>query len=312
MKPPRLVKGDTVGIIAPASPLPQIEYLSRGIQFWQKLGYRVRTSSNIKQAGSYHGYLAANDAERLADLQQMFCDPEIKALICLRGGYGSLRLLDSINYDLIRSHPKILVGYSDITALHLALQRMTGLVTFHGPMIYPELGSNRVVPYTQASLLKSLTAAESIGKIEPLTELPAAFTITPGQAQGKVTGGNLSLVVATLGTPYEIDTRDKILFLEEVGEAPYRLDRMLTQLALAGKLKTAAGICFGHCTGCGDLEQENNFLNVIINHLAPLGLPCCYGLPAGHLAIQATLPLGLEAYLDADSCSLVYLEAATV
>lgn len=309
LKPPRLKPGNTIGIIAPASPLPKPEYLTRGAQFWRDLGYQVRTGVNIDQV---NGYLAGSDAERLAGLHQMFRDPEIKALICLRGGYGSLRLLADIDYDLIRDHPKILLGYSDITALHLAIQQKTGMVTFHGPMLYPELGGESLAPYTQTSLLHALTATSPVGKIPPAPGLPEPITITPGQVQGIVTGGNLSLVVATLGTTYEIDTRAKILFLEEVNEAPYRLDRMLTQLRLAGKLTAAGGIIFGHCTGCEGSNNKPELLEVIINNLAPLGIPCCYGLPAGHLAVQATLPLGINAYLDAGSGSLTYLETATV
>lgn len=309
LKPPRLKKGDTVGIIAPASSLPHQEYLTRGVQFWRNQGYRVQLSNNIEQVNAY---LAGSDVERLADVHQMFRDPEIKALICLRGGYGSLRLLAYLDYNLIRNHPKILVGYSDITALHLACQQKTGLVTFHGPMLYPELGAQTLSPYTRINLLNTLTASSPIGKIAPAPDLPAPVTITPGRVQGLVTGGNLSLVTATLGTSFEIDTRGKILFLEEVDEAPYRLDRMLTQLGLAGKLKCAAGICFGHCTRCKDPDSKYDFLEVIANHLAPLGVPCCYGLPAGHLAVQATLPLGIMAYFDAGEGSLTYLETATV
>ncbi|QGP92749.1 putative murein peptide carboxypeptidase [Neomoorella glycerini] len=307
LKPPALLEGDTIGIIAPASPLADPAYLARGIRFWRSLGYRVRTGAHISKAA---GYLAGSDAGRLADLHQMFRDPEVKAITCLRGGYGTLRLLADLDYNLIRCHPKILVGYSDITALHLALNKMTGLVTFHGPMLYPELGSEDLHPYTRENLCRALTVTSPLGSIPPAPGLPPPVTITPGQAEGIVTGGNLSLVVASLGTPFEIDTRGKILFLEEVDEAPYRLDRLLTQLKLAGKLEAAAGIVFGICTGCGDSSLKPGPLEVITGHLAPLGIPCFYGLPAGHLATQATLPLGISARLDAAACTLTYLEAA--
>ncbi|GEA14870.1 peptidase U61 [Moorella sp. E308F] len=307
IKPPALQKGDTIGIIAPASPLPDPAYLARGIDFWLSLGYRVRTGTHISKAT---GYLAGSDAGRLADLHQMFQDPEVKAIICLRGGYGTLRLLADLDYNLIRYHPKILVGYSDITALHLALNRMTGLVTFHGPMLYPELGSKALPPYTRESLCRALAVASPLGSIPPAPGLPPPVTITPGRAEGIVTGGNLSLVVATLGTPFEIDTRGKILFIEEVDEAPYRIDRMLTQLKLAHKLEAAAGIVLGFCTGCENPSLQPGLLEVITDHLAPLGIPCFYGLPAGHLATQATLPLGIRARLDAAARTLTYLEAA--
>ncbi|WP_406677675.1 S66 peptidase family protein [Moorella sp. ACPs] len=307
IKPPALQRGDTIGIIAPASPLPDPEYLARGISFWLSLGYRVRTGTHISKAT---GYLAGSDAGRLADLHLMFQEPEVKAIFCLRGGYGTLRLLDDLDYNLIRHHPKILVGYSDITALHLALNRMTGLVTFHGPMLYPELGGGDLPPYTREGLCRALAVASPLGSIPPAPGLPPPVAITPGRAEGIVTGGNLSLVVATLGTPFEVDTEGKILFLEEVDEAPYRIDRMLTQLKLAGKLEAAAGIVFGFCTRCGDSSHQPGLLEIITGHLAPLGIPCFYGLPAGHLATQATLPLGIRARLDAAACTLTYLEAA--
>lgn len=303
LKPPALQKGATIGIVAPSSPLAQPEYLERGLAFWRRRGYRVRTGKHIKAAA---GYLAGSDDQRLADLHQMFRDPEVQAIFCLRGGYGSLRLLAGLDYELIAAHPKILVGYSDITALHLAINLRTGLVTFHGPMLYPELGSQAPSPFTEESLLHTLTATGPPDPITPAPGMPAAVTINPGQARGIVTGGNLSLIVATLGTPYEIDTRGKILFLEEVDEAPYRLDRMLTQLHLAGKLEKAAGIVCGHCP-----PQEVAALEVIIERLGPTGRPCFYGLPAGHLNAQVTLPLGIHAYLDAETCTLTYLETAT-
>ncbi len=308
LKPPPLEAGDTVGIIAPASPLPDKEYLARGIRFWRNLGYQIQIANNVTLADNY---LAGNDDRRLAGLHQMFSNPQIKALICLRGGYGSLRLLNCLDYELISRQPKILVGYSDITALHLACQQKTGLVTFHGPMLFPELGAQMLPPYTLTSFLRALTANSPLGTIGPAPGLPAPVTITPGQARGLIIGGNLSLVTSTLGTPFEIDTRSKILFLEEVDEAPYRLDRMLTQLKLAGKLKDAAAIAFGHCNCCVSPDDQPDALEVIANHLAPLGIPCCYGLPAGHLTAQATLPLGIRALLDADKGSLTYLEAAT-
>ncbi|MDN5326596.1 MAG: muramoyltetrapeptide carboxypeptidase [Moorella sp. (in: firmicutes)] len=308
LKPPALKKGATIGIIAPASPLAQPEYLKRGVEFWHSRGYRVRTGTHISKTA---GYLAGSDAERLADLHCMFRDPEIAAIFCLRGGYGSFRLLAGLDYDLVFSHPKILVGYSDITALHLAFNKITGLVTFHGPMIYPELGGPVTDPYTEKALFRTLAATAPPGTIPMAPELPAPVSIIPGQAEGTVTGGNLSLVTATLGTPVEIDTRGKILFLEEVDEAPYRLDRMLTQLQLAGKLEEAAGIVFGYCTRCDDKRRGLTALEVITARLKPLGRPCFYGLPAGHVKPQATLPLGIRARLDATACTLTYLEAAT-
>lgn len=297
LKPRPLKPGDAIGLVAPASPLKCDLYLQRGIKRLKAWGFQVVLYRPLK---SGEGYLAGSDEERLAELQAMFASPRIKAIICLRGGYGSLRLLPHLDYDLIRAHPKIFLGYSDITALHLALIQRAGLVTFHGPMIYPELGGD-LTPYTEASLLSMLTGSPCFST---LYSLPGkALTITPGQARGRLIGGNLSLLVATLGTPFEIDTRGAVLFWEEVDEPPYRVDRMLTQLLLAGKLAAAAGMVIGECAGCGDLEE------LLRERLAPLGIPCLYGLPCGHGIDVATLPLGVPATLDASEGYLRIEEA---
>ncbi|GFN24213.1 S66 peptidase family protein [Thermanaeromonas sp. C210] len=288
LKPRPLEPGDSIGIVAPAGPLWDEAYLLRGIERLQSWGFRVVLNRPL-QAGE--GYLAGSDEERLAELEAMFASPEIKALICLRGGYGSLRLLPHLHYALIRSHPKIFVGYSDITALHLAIVQEAGLVVFHGPMIYPELGGH-LTSYTKTSLLSMLTGSPGSFTVRPLPG--KALAVSPGRARGRLIGGNLSLLVSTLGTPFEIDTRGAILFWEEVDEPAYRVDRMLTQLRLAGKLSAAAGIAVGECIGCGDLEE------LLRDRLAPLGIPCLYGLPCGHGTDIATLPLGVYATLDAD------------
>lgn len=303
-KPPRLSQGDTVGIIAPASPLDHKEYLLLGKDFLENQGYRVKIDS---PGDMVYSFSAGSNTARVQSIHRMFEDPEIKAVICLRGGYGSLQLLPYIDYRLIYNNPKIFIGYSDITALHIALQQKAGLVTFHGPMIYPELGTPVLPPYTKTILIHTLKAPSPLGRIPLPPGYPRLLTLKPGQARGLVTGGNLSLVAATLGTPYEINTRGKILFLEDVGESPYRLDRMLTQLHLAGKLHEAAGIIFGNFSDCG----EPGHLEVIFRFAGLVEIPSIYGLPAGHLPIQATLPLGIHALLDASGGSLVYLERAT-
>ncbi|KUK12143.1 MAG: Muramoyltetrapeptide carboxypeptidase [Moorella sp. 60_41] len=288
LQPPPLKPGDCVGIAAPAGPLQQEGYLSRGMERLRSWGFRVVLG---RPRQGCEGYLAGRDEDRLAELEAMFASPEIKAIICLRGGYGSLRLLSDLDYGLIRSHPKIFLGYSDITALHLAMVQKAGLVTFHGPMIYPELGGH-LTPFTRDSLLGMLTGAPASLTVRPLPG--KALAVSHGRAGGRLIGGNLSLLVATLGTPFEIDTRGAVLFWEEVDEPPYRVDRMLTQLLLAGKLSAAAAIAVGECVGCGDLEE------LLRDRLAPLGIPCLYGLPCGHGADMATLPLGVYATLDAD------------
>lgn len=287
LKPRPLQPGDTIGLVAPASPLKNELYLQRGIARLESWGFQVVLNRPLKSA---EGYLSGSDEERVAELHAMFASPKVKAIICLRGGYGSLRLLPHLDYNLIRSHPKIFLGYSDITALHLALVQRAGLVTFHGPMIYPELGGD-LTPYTEAALLNTLAGSLSFNTLYCLPD--KGFTIVPGQARGRLIGGNLSLLTSTLGTPFEIDTREAILFWEEVDEPLYRVDRMLTQLLLAGKLAAAAGMVIGECLGCGNLE------GLLRERLAPIGIPCLYGLPCGHGQNMVTLPLGVPVTLDA-------------
>lgn len=296
IKPPALKPGDTIGIVAPASPLISRSYLERGIKRLEDWGFRVALGRSLCAFISEkdNRYLAGSDEERKIELESMFASPGVKALICLRGGYGSLRLLPRLNYELFQSNPKIFIGYSDITALHIALTQRARLVTFHGPMIYPELGGEPS-PFTISSLLAVLTGPPPSYTLYPLPGTPA-FSITTGRASGRLIGGNLSLLVSTLGTPFEIKTEGCILFWEEVEEPLYRLDRLLAQLLLSGKLQAAAGIAIGECVGCGNLKEFRELLEDI---LRPLGIPSFYGFPCGHGPNVATLPLGVQVTLDA-------------
>jgi muramoyltetrapeptide carboxypeptidase len=242
----------------------------------------------------------------------MFKDPHIDGLVCLRGGYGSMRILHRIDYHAIRHNPKVLVGYSDITALQLAIWKKTRLVTFSGPMLAADLGCE-ADGNTLKQFYKALTHPLPLGVI-PLAPDVKAEVINPGRARGRLVGGNLSLVAATLGTPYEINTRGMILFLEEVNEQPYRVDRMLRQLRLSGKLQAAAGVVFGKFVGCEAGHSQGSFtlLEVLRETLKELKAPCFYGLAVGHMAQKATLPLGVRAEMDAGKCLLVVTEAATI
>ena len=228
LKPKRLYPGDTIGVIAPASP-GDLELSMKGVEWLKQQGFRVELGKTAEQS---LGYLAGSDADRAADINAMFLSSKIDGIFCLRGGYGTMRLLDLLDYDAIQSHPKVFVGYSDITALHTSIGQRTGLVTFHGPMVASDMGKG-LSDYTWDSFYRALTISKPLGPIlNPPIFLPPEF-IVPGEVRGNLIGGNLSLIVSTLGTPYEIDTRGKILCLEEVGEVPYRIDRMLTQLSLA-------------------------------------------------------------------------------
>lgn len=310
LKAKALRPGATIGVVAPASPVTpeRIEY---GLQWLRDHGYRIVTGQHLF---AQRGYLAGTDQERASDLLEMFARPEVEAIFCARGGYGTPRLLSLLDYDLIRENPKILLGYSDITALHLAIQSQTGLVTFHGPMVEsdPQVG---FVDYNWRGLLRAIAAPSPLGLVENPPAGPALRVIRGGRAQGPLVGGNLSLICATMGTPYEIDTRGKILFLEDVGEAPYRMDRMLNQLLLAGKLQAASGIVIGESVGCEQTPGDRPSLTLyeVLEDLLPsLGKPVLYGLAVGHGFYKATLPLGVEAVLDATAGHLEVIEPAVV
>lgn len=305
LKPSALTPGATLGVVAPAGPARDYNRVAAGLKTLDSLGFRLVLGTNaLKRTG----YLAGSDEERLADLCGMFQDRDIDGILCLRGGYGSMRLLGKIDYRLIRRNPKILVGYSDITALQLAIWKRAGLVTFSGPMLATEFGKEPD-DLTLGHFLKAVSDPYPLGII-PAGPGHRAVTINPGQARGRLLGGNLSLVAATLGTPYELDTRGAILFLEEVGEQPYRIDRLLSQLRLAGKLTAAAGVIFGECVGC-EAEDSFSLLELIEQFFSDLKIPCYYGLCAGHGPLKATLPLGVSAEMDAGRCQLKVIEPAT-
>jgi len=316
IKPPRLQPGDTVGLIAPASAAFEPATIREGAETLQSLGFKVKIGKHIKEK---YGYLAGSDENRVADLHQMFKDDEVKAIIALRGGYGSMRLLNLIDYNLVKRHPKILLGYSDITSLNLAIYHQTRLVTFHGPVAISSFSK-----YTQQYFWKVVSATESPGEIthpdpdNPLRPTAHLNTIRPGKATGRLVGGNLTLFTALLGTPYEVDTRDAVLFLEETGEEPYDVDRMLTQLLLAGKLDHVAGVVFDRCPNCKPADFKPAFYNsfsleeVLEDRLAQLNCPVLYGLNVGHEADKPTLPIGIKMTLDADRKALIFEEAAVV
>jgi muramoyltetrapeptide carboxypeptidase len=316
MVKPRVLKpGDTVGLITPSSYVFdtwRIDLAAARLE--ANLGVKCKTGRFVK---SRHGYMAGTAKERLEDLHAMFADPGVAGVFCLEGGYGTERLLSGIDYELLRRNPKILLGYSDITGLHLAISRRAGLVTFHGPV-----AAGSMPPWSLASLKKALFSPEPIGELanppEDDQNWPAfpLHTVSPGKARGAIAGGNLTLVSTTMGTPYEIDARGKILFLEDTGEAPYRVDRMLTQLKLAGKLQEAAGIVWGTCTECtpakSSFEVNLSMSDLLDEILGDLGKPVLSGLVFGHTKEKATIPIGVEAELDAGAKRVAIVEAATV
>ncbi|MFB3827966.1 MAG: LD-carboxypeptidase [Bryobacteraceae bacterium] len=313
VRPKALSPGDTAGLITPSTYVSDPDRLELAARTIRYFGLRLKLGRNV---GKRRGYLGGTVEERLEDLHAMFRDPEVSGVFCIRGGYGSEQLLDRIDYTLIRNNPKVFLGYSDITALHLAIQKMARMVTFHGPVVL-----SRFNDYTQASFRKALFSTGPIGAVtnppdsDPLRPAHMLRTIRGGRARGPLIGGNLSLIAATMGTPFEIETRGRILFLEDVDEQPYSVDRMLTQLRLAGKLKEAAGIVFGECSGCRPREYQPSFDStlslgeVLDDILGPLNIPVLSGLTVGHTDDQLTLPLGVMAELDADKGRLVIEQA---
>ena len=316
IRPKALRAGDTVGLITPATYVPDPDRLALAERTMRYFGLRMKLAKNAgKRLGDYR--LSVN--ERLDDLHSMFHDPEVKAVFAIRGGYGSMHLLDRIDYDLVRRNPKIFLGYSDITAMHLAFNRQARLITFHGP-----IALSRFTDYTQKYFRKALFEIQSIGKVtnppesNELRPSHTLRTIRPGLATGRLMGGNLTLISTTMGTPYEIDTRGTILFLEDVDEEPYSIDRMLTHLRLAGKFDGVAGVIFGECQDCRPKDYKPSTTipyglgEVLDNILGNLKVPVLYGLTIGHTDDQLTLPIGVNATLDATNGTLEIKEAGVV
>jgi muramoyltetrapeptide carboxypeptidase len=297
IKPPRLKRGDKIGVISPAGPVNESD-LQPGLKILRSSGFEVHLGPHVY---SSRAYLAGDDEVRLQDLHNMFRDPQIDAVFCARGGYGSPRLLDMIDYDLIKENPKILVGYSDITALLMAVHGKTGLITFHGPMVR-ELPKNKSKNW--GSLLRLLSSVKPVKLI--LTEKTG---LVLGRAKGPLIGGNLSLICNLLGTPFLPSLGGCILFIEERKEPIYRVDRMLTHLALSGELKRLSGLIAGQFEGCGDTAAINGLLMEIVSDLE---IPLATGIPVGHGPENIALPLGGMVVLDTNQMTLSITEACVM
>ena len=312
VKPPRLKRGDTVGLIAPGGYTTD-RAIEKAVRNIETLGFKVKPGAYLREVfGNYGGSVQ----QRLADLHAMFADPDVKAIWPIRGGSGCISLLAGLDYDLIHRNPKVLIGYSDITALHLAIYKQTGLVTFHGPV-----ASSTMTPYSTEHMMAVLTEPQASYTIPMSSENAeralsephfGVHTFTHGVATGPLMGGNLSLVAALAGTPYAADIKDSILFLEEVNEAPYRIDRWMTQLDLAGGFRSAAALVVGICENCGP-EHEDISLTLertLGLHLHPLTIPAVSGYSIGHIRNQFTLPMGIQARIDTRAQTITLLEAA--
>lgn len=299
-RPQRLQKGDTIGVIAPSSP-PNLENLYRSLAFIEKLGLNVKMGKHVEKV---HGYLAGTDENRLEDLHDMLTDPSVKGIICAGGGYGAGRYADRIDFQLMAEQPKIFWGYSDITFLHTTIGQFANIVTFHGPMLASDVGKDTFHELS-ARMFGQLFEPIELHYTEEISPLTTFFG---GVAQGELVGGNLSLLVSALGSKYEIDTRGKILFIEDVAEEPYAVDRMLNQMRLAGKLQEAAGIVVGDFSKSETNKQETLTLQEVFQHyLGDLGIPVVSGFKIGHCQPHFAVPLGVEARLDGDSKTLTIL-----
>jgi muramoyltetrapeptide carboxypeptidase len=314
IKPPRLQPGDLVGLISPGGVVDDA-LIEKCVQNLEAFGMRVKISANIRAArGGYAGTVE----QRVNDLHAMFLDREVKAIWPARGGSGSIQLLPKLDYSLIRSHPKILVGYSDITALLLAIYRHAGLVTFHGPVASSTF-SDYSVAYLRAVLMQPQPRVEinmSPDYNQRAAQEPqfARRVTREGVATGRLLGGNLSVLSALIGTPFAAELKGALLFLEDIGEAPYRVDRMLTQLSQSGGLKNIAGAMLGvfQKSGATDGEASLTLAEVLDDHFAQLKTPSVYGFSFGHIAQQFTIPVGVSARLDTGNATLKLLESAVM
>lgn len=302
LMPPRLREGDTIGMISPASTLPELSRYDEVLRKIRSLGYRVREGAHSRDR---YGNLAGNDRDRAEDLMAMFRDPEVDAVMAFRGGWGSNRILDLVDFQVIRDHPKALVGFSDITSLLLSVYARSGLVTFHGPV-----GKSEWSPFTLNSFRKALRdGVPYILGSEPGGD-EKRFLLREGTAEGILLGGNLSVLSSMVGSGYLPDFTGALLFLEEVGEDYYRIDRMLTQLRLSGILEKISGFVFGACTDCArGVPRAHGLQEVLRHHVEPLDIPAFGGMRFGHLADTLTLPVGVRARMDARSGTLRLLEA---
>lgn len=298
IRPNHLQVGDTVGVVALCSPL-EMEQLNDKLEVLTSLGLNYKLGQTVGLTGDY---LAGTDKERLDDLHQMVRDPEIKAIFCLRGGYGAARIVDQIDYPLFEEHPKIFWGFSDVTVFHLAIAEYANLVTFHGPMLSSVISDE--LSDRSRKMFKQLFSPFEIVYDESISPL---HTIVPGMVRGEIIGGNLHRIVGTLGTKFEVDTRGKVLLFEEIGESLEKIDGMLNHLRLAGKLKQAEGFVIGSFTKVGEGVTDRDVWRLFEEYIAPLKKPVLAGFQIGHCEPNVGIPLGVEVILDATKKTLHFL-----
>jgi muramoyltetrapeptide carboxypeptidase len=309
--PPRLKKGDLIGLVTPGSSVTE-EQLTACVTQLEEMGFRTTYKDSVL---SEYGYFAGKDQERADELMEMFSRDDVDGIWCVRGGYGSIRILDLLDYEQIRKHPKVFIGYSDITALTTSIYQETGLVTFHGPV-----GTSDFNRFTTKSLQKVLLDPAVSYKFPYKREKGTRdnpefdrYTLSGGTAEGLLTGGNISVLDSMIGTRFEPNFENRIAYLEEIGEKTYRVDKMVYHLLSGTNLKQAAGIVMGVFGDCNINEEPTLSLKVALDDLLiPLGIPVSYGLSFGHIKRMLTIPSGIRAVLDANKNSFSLLEPAVV
>jgi muramoyltetrapeptide carboxypeptidase len=312
INPPRLKSGDKLAIVAPGSYISE-EELQDSIKNLNQLGFETTYSEKILLQS---GYFAGTDKERADDLMEKFSDKSVKGIVCARGGYGCSRILPLLDYDVIRANPKVLIGYSDITALLYGIYSKAGLIAFHGPV-----GTSTFNDYSVNNFKKVLMKSERTSLFTNSTSgedenIYGVTTIVKGKGKGRLVGGNLSIMVSLIGTEFDVDYSNKLIFIEEIGEEPYRIDRMLTQMIQSGKFKSASGIMMGIFRKCEVKEEDASFsksfnlMEVLKDRFGRLKIPVVYGMSFGHVKDKFTIPFGALAELDAGKQTFTLLEKA--
>jgi len=307
IKPKKLKKGDLIALISPASSPDDQKLVESGLKYIEGLGYRTTTGKNV---GKIRGYLAGTDEERVNDIHQMFSDKKVKAIFCLRGGYGAFRLLDKIDYKLIQNNPKIFVGFSEITALQMAFLHKANLITFAGPMVVSNF-ANDISHYTEENFWRMITSRTIPTKVK-LQENQELSKIKIGESSGRLVGGNLSVFNALIGTGYLPELKNKILFLEEINEPPYKIDRMLNQLKLNKIFKQLNGIILGSFSDCIEPDKKKKTLTleeIWKDYFDTIKIPVIHSFPHGHIKDMFTMPFGVKVKLNVKKGFVEFMES---
>lgn len=301
--PEKLKQGDMIGLVAPSSPVPP-EKIDACVALLQDMGYRVKEGAACRK--TYHGYLAGTDRERAEDINSMFADKDVKAIFCLRGGNGSVRIMDLLDYEMIRQNPKIFVGYSDITNLLMAFNTRCGFVTYHGPMVYSNM-LEQYDSYTKESFESALNMEERyLFRNPPEREIQV---LVEGKAEGQLVGGNLSLLINMLGTGWAPDYEGKILFIEDIYESVYNIDRMVWQMKTLGIFDRIAGLILGDFNECENSYDPGFLINEYIrDQFADLKVPVMYNIGSGHCAPMGTLIMGCNCRMDTDKKQIEFIK----